>query len=375
MKTFILKLELADRRGISIRDRDSMLLAEAEKSISREAAVPGDMTLYSLHLLIQRAFGWKNIHLHKFKLKDRDFDKLSGGCIETVLKLCGVLIRPKSEEGYEWHRHELVKSGIFTEEDFLIEDSFYFNQIMAEGLRENCEKCRAGYDAGKRERLLSGCDRLLERLRIEEVFKEEESKRFFDSAYEKRRLWKERLLKTAEDAAVRLEAEKYRDPEGFSNMENAVKDYISCRKAYISAMSHVKSKEAKLQEPEGAVCGKKDTALMACALRDAAEAAHAFTKTFDPVIEPFFSAVEYRYDSGDEWCVNVTCSGMLETGDGIRDVPRLISTDGLNPMDDIGGTDGFFDFLRQLKDSEGEETVRLEELAQLYGWKREKPEA
>lgn len=375
MKTFILKLELADRRGISIRDRDSMLLAEAEKSISREAAVPGDMTLYSLHLLIQRAFGWKNIHLHKFKLKDRDFDKLSGGCTETVLKLCGVLIRPKSEEGYEWHRHELVKSGIFTEEDFLIEDSFYFNQIMAEGLRENCEKCRAGYDAGKRERLLSGCDRLLERLRIEEVFKEEESKRFFDSAYEKRRLWKERLLKTAEDAAVRLEAEKYRDPEGFSNMENAVKDYISCRKAYISAMSHVKSKEAKLQEPEGAVCGKKDTALMACALRDAAEAAHAFTKTFDPVIEPFFSAVEYRYDSGDEWCVNVTCSGMLETGDGIRDVPRLISTDGLNPMDDIGGTDGFFDFLRQLKDSEGEETVRLEELAQLYGWKREKPEA
>lgn len=375
MKTFILKLELADRRGISIRDRDSMLLAEAEKSISREAAVPGDMTLYSLHLLIQRAFGWKNIHLHKFKLKDRDFDKLSGGCTETVLKLCGVLIRPKSEEGYEWHRHELVKSGIFTEEDFLIEDSFYFNQIMAEGLRENCEKCRAGYDAGKRERLLSGCDRLLERLRIEEVFKEEESKRFFDSAYEKRRLWKERLLKTAEDAAVRLEAEKYRDPEGFSNMENAVKDYISCRKAYISAMSHVKSKEAKLQEPEAAVCGKMDTTLMAYALRDAAEAAHAFTKTFDPVIEPFFSAVEYRYDSGDEWCVNVTCSGMLETGDGIGDVPRLISTDGLNPMDDIGGTDGFFDFLRQLKDSEGEETVRLEELARLYGWNREKPEA
>ena len=374
MKTYILKLELADRRGISIRDRDSMLLAEAEKSISREVAVPGDMTLYGLHLLIQRAFGWKNIHLHKFKLRDRDFDKLSGGCTETVLKLCGVIIRPQSEDGFEWHRHELARSGIFTE-DILIEDSLYLNMIMAEGLRESFEKCRAGYGAGKRERLLTGCNRLLERLRIEEVFKEEEGNRYFDSAYEKRRLWKERMLKTAEEAAVRLETEKCRDIEGFSDMENAVRDYISCRKAYISAMSHVKSKEAKLQEPEAAVCGKKDTALMACALRDAAEAAHAFTKTFDPVIEPFFSAVEYRYDSGDEWCVNVTCSGMLETGDGIRDVPRLISTDGLNPMDDIGGTDGFFDFLRQLKDSEGEETVRLEELARLYGWKREKPEA
>ena len=373
MKTFILKLELADRRGISISDRDSMLLAEAEKSISREAAVPGDMTLYGLHLLIQRAFGWKNIHLHKFKLKDRDFDKLSGGCIETVLKLCGVIIRPKSEDGFEWHRHELVRSGIFTE-DIRIEDSFYLNMIMAEGLRESFEKCRAGYEAGKRERLLSGCNRLLERLRIEEVFKEEERNRYFDSAYEKRRLWKERLLKTAEDTAVRLETEKYRDPEVFSDMENAVKDYISCRKAYISAMSRVKSKEVKPQEPEAAFRGKKDTALMAYALKDAAEAAHAFTEPFDPVIEPFFSAVEYRYDSGDEWCVNVTCSGMLETGDGIGDVPRLISTDGLNPMDDIGGTDGFFDFLRQLKDSEGEEAVRLEEMARLYGWKREKPE-
>ena len=173
MKTFMLKLELADRRGISIRDRDSMLLAEAEKSISREVSVPGDMTLYGLHLLIQRAFGWKNIHLHKFKLKDRDFDKLYGGCIETVLKLCGVLIRPKSEDGFEWHRHELVRSGIFTE-DILMEDSFYLNKIMAEGLRESFEKCRAGYDSGKRERMLTGCNRLLERLRVEEVFKEEE---------------------------------------------------------------------------------------------------------------------------------------------------------------------------------------------------------
>lgn len=374
MKTFILKLELADRRGISIRDRDSMLLAEAEKSISREVAVPGDMTLYGLHLLIQRAFGWKNIHLHKFKLKDRDFDKLSGGCVETVTKLCGVIIRPKSEDGFEWHRHELVRSGISTE-DIQIEDSFYLNKIMAEGLRESFEKCRAGYDTGKRERLLTGCNRLLERLKIEEVFKEEERSRYFDSAYEKRRLWKERLLKKAEETAVRLEIEKCRDPKGFSDMENTVRDYMSCRKTYISAMSSVKSKGVKSQEAEAEVRGKKDTVLMAYALRDAARAAHLFTKPFDPVIEPFFSAVEYRYDSGDEWCVNITCSGMSGMEDGICGIPRLISTDGLNPMDDIGGTDGFFDFLRRLKDSEGEEAVRLEEMARLYGWKREKPEA
>lgn len=56
-------------------------------SISRDILVPGDIPLYALHFVIQRAFGWQNSHLHDFILSDEAFRSVTddrAGDVETT---------------------------------------------------------------------------------------------------------------------------------------------------------------------------------------------------------------------------------------------------------------------------------------------------
>ena len=41
---------------------------KVKKELSRDLAVPSDITLHALHFAIQQAFGWRNSHLHRFTL-------------------------------------------------------------------------------------------------------------------------------------------------------------------------------------------------------------------------------------------------------------------------------------------------------------------
>ena len=43
---------------------------KVKKELSRDLAVPSDITLHALHFAIQQAFGWRNSHLHRFTLDE-----------------------------------------------------------------------------------------------------------------------------------------------------------------------------------------------------------------------------------------------------------------------------------------------------------------
>lgn len=69
-----------------------------KNGISRDILVSSDMTLHSLHYVIQRAFGWQNSHLHHFELPSVMFSSLTKGNFKRWADYCGIYFRFPSED-------------------------------------------------------------------------------------------------------------------------------------------------------------------------------------------------------------------------------------------------------------------------------------
>lgn len=90
-------------------DRDTEVFRKYGKleygdHISRDVIVPGDIPLYALHYVIQRAFGWSNSHLHQFELPAEVFKAITNNNISVWSTLVGVYFRSPymSEEDEFW---------------------------------------------------------------------------------------------------------------------------------------------------------------------------------------------------------------------------------------------------------------------------------
>ncbi|MCK9330893.1 MAG: plasmid pRiA4b ORF-3 family protein [Candidatus Cloacimonetes bacterium] len=68
------------------------------KSFTRDVLVPGDITLYAFHYVIQRLFGWQNSHLRKFSIPRERFLELTGNNMKGYNSLCGILFRFPDED-------------------------------------------------------------------------------------------------------------------------------------------------------------------------------------------------------------------------------------------------------------------------------------
>ena len=88
-----LHIEL-DMNEISKKDIATLKkYAKVKNKISRDILVPGDITLDALHYVIQRLFGWQNSHLHHFYLPDDIFEKVTQNKVKEWQKLCGIYFR------------------------------------------------------------------------------------------------------------------------------------------------------------------------------------------------------------------------------------------------------------------------------------------
>jgi hypothetical protein len=101
-------------------------LLDVEPPVWRRVAVPSDLTLADLHLVVQAVMGWENLHLHQFETPDgiryethdleRDPDGLDRGArdasdveLHEVLPRVGSALRYEYDFGDGWeHRIELV---------------------------------------------------------------------------------------------------------------------------------------------------------------------------------------------------------------------------------------------------------------------------
>lgn len=73
-------------------------------TISRDILVPLDMPLYALHYVIQRLFGWQNSHLHHFMLPEKTYRKITDDKAGKWSDLVGVLFQSPTmnEEDRFW---------------------------------------------------------------------------------------------------------------------------------------------------------------------------------------------------------------------------------------------------------------------------------
>lgn len=110
----VLKLKLSlDMEYASDDDMEVLRkYGKVDKGIIREILVPANITLHALNYVILRAFGWQNGHLHRFCLPKEVFQKLTGGKnrvdkydlveydgkYEDWVKLCGLYFRYPCED-------------------------------------------------------------------------------------------------------------------------------------------------------------------------------------------------------------------------------------------------------------------------------------
>ncbi len=374
MKMYHMRLELADEHGNIISDKDRIGLAEAKRSIMRKVVVPGSMKLSELHFLIQRAFGWRNLHLHKFVLKKRDFDRLCMGDFKMLAKLSGSLLSSFDRDNFRWHRHRLIRDYLLPADVFHVEDSFYLGQMRAAEFLNDYMAMPEDYSMKKQE-LIYSCNVLNESLKTDELFiNKRASGGYMDYSYEHRKEWKRHTSKEADLNIRKIKSFKDAGSAEFFKMDEAINRYLECRKNYIAAVENEKSSSLTHDENDmnhdmgQNVHEGYDKSRLKNELIEAALKAGSMTQAFEPVIEPFFDSIEYRYDVGDSWCVNIDCEEIAdEEVTGFSYIPRITAADGMNLMEEVGGEKGYFELLRSILSGEESESELLKEMAALYG--------
>lgn len=349
---------------------------KAEKSISRDILVPGDMTLHALHYAVQKCFGWQNSHLHCFTLPKEIFSDLNQDKFMNWILLCGQYFRMP-------YSHEDGMADVYWDDDYTGGMSFNrwlkkkyrgpyryggFYEMYAvaqnnlRGFIEDCPEIELGptfeeFMNGKTEHetvkvkdadikrmelyFNHNMEELLERLKLSEIFTRD--------GYDRKD-----IINTAEERDRKFD-------EFFDNWSNA----------------QDKSKWSLENTPD---------------------------------VKPLTDRLAYSYDYGDGWTVNITCTEIYSfTGtenqssggeitvnmygsDGInvddeelkRQVaevfakrsPVCLAADGLAVMDDVGGTPGYSEFLEKIYDKEvisrsedgEEEREELLDWARGMGW-------
>lgn len=282
-----------------------------DKTITRDIIVPAEMPLYAVHYMIQRAFGWQNSHLHKFCLPQKRFQEITGEKIEQWLELMGVLFPSLLMEDedrfwaddYErgsirsWFRRKYTgpyqslnhREGIVQ----CTRDREFILQEWSQRLQEPFINVFVFFDTSPNE--------LIERLPISQVL-----------------AIKERG--NGEDVSVKDSFAAY--------VEKSMQDEIR------------RILESGRDEPE-----------------------------LQPVIPCCTDELYYEYDFGDGWLVKITavkdCNDLIRSKRVTEEAvdraaaavctenrPVCIAADGLPVLDDVGGFDGYIQFLRGINREE-----------------------
>lgn len=298
-------------------------------SISRDILIPSDMPLHNLHYAIQKLYGWQNSHLRCFQLPEEVYQKLTGGTVKGWTDLVGILFQPPSE----------------AEEDIFWDDDYRSGSVKS-WLKKKYTgpyfygSCLEDYDAAKND-----VDQLLERFPMVEV---QES--FHDYMERKRRTGDEtdKILRKAPLIDLTL-------------------------KEMIDTIYIENGTENLLER------------LLVSEVLAAPEEILASEKVF-PVTRELF----YHYDFGDNWIVKITKkngsedlikAGVLsreELTDANETVlskhkPVCIHKAGVFVLDNVGGLEGFADFLGTIYESDDkEERAGSRTWAQSLGWNMRK---
>ena len=82
---------------------------KVKEGISRDIVVPGTVPLSMIHFMLQRAFGWHDVHIHSFSLSDAAFQSITDNSLSGFLLHTGELffLGPPGELPYRDYRYYL----------------------------------------------------------------------------------------------------------------------------------------------------------------------------------------------------------------------------------------------------------------------------
>ena len=277
-------------------------------TISRDVIVPDDMPLWALHYTIQKCFGWQNSHLHRFELPQGQFERITDGNLGKYMELTGVVFRSPWMDENEGFWNDDYESGSFKTWIRRKYSGPYVSLCHGEGIWQ----CRQ--DAKKRE---SG-----------EVYA------FNDIPIQA--AWY-----ISEGSCTQL-LERLTVGGIFALHDRGIDDKLVASSFIPQCFEDVMNEELQREIEE---CLRYDSYAM------------------QPKIRPLTDTLYYNYDFGDNWHVRVTASlgaaDLLENGRVSQEEleqavlllmekyrPVCIAQDGCFVLDDVGGMDGFVQFLK-----------------------------
>ena len=324
------------------------------ETISRDIAVPSSLSLYALHYVIQRLFGWQNSHLHHFSLPEERFEKVTGGKAGSWGELVGVLFQSPymADEDRFWnddyeggsfkvwlrkkYRGPYVSlnhgEGIVQSRADMAEIRWRapYVELLFTELPNGKESLRGAVPAenlatGARRKKSSGTgDARKQRVAFDDapvgairwLFEAEPNQLLERLSIEQVLAFRDRSIADGLAACEEI-AETFEDVLN----EDVVDEILDIL-------------ESELDEPE-----------------------------VQPFVDPTTDTLYYFYDYGDGWAVKITgsygCADLVEAGrltqeeidEAIRTVytkfcPVCLCADGLPVLDDVGGIDGYVRFLR-----------------------------
>lgn len=378
-KVYEFQFQLVDYYGdrFEFSEDDRYVLAKYGKmrdGFTRTVLVPETMSLASMHYMIQRLFGWRNSHLHNFKLDDSLFDRVTcGNLVEEWLKLCGVLFRFPNEEmgdlycnddydGYINFKSWLKRKYSSKEMKLCIGDTYVDNRRQVMEFNE-ARKSREFLQATRIDQLERAVDlggdanSLRESLCVKDVF-------FVSGAEWAYSMWKnataaeiERLPKDDTELLHCLAELKMLRPE-FDSLRASMGEIAQWKSSDLDTLVEYYKQMDRLE----GIC----TELL---------------PSYEPKVTPFTNTLLYSYDYGDGWCVRVTCMEIYESevsdsagkSEQLLAVakthkPICISTDGICLLDDVGGIYGFVEMLKALHGKNAVEAENMKEWAKGQGW-------
>lgn len=299
------------------------------ESICRDILIPSDLPLHNLHYAIQKLYGWQNSHLRSFRLPKEIYQKLTGGTVKGWSDLVGILFQPPSE----------------SEKDIFWDDDYEKGSISTWLKKKYTGPYLYGGELEHPKAARRDVQQLLDRfkmLAVKETFRDYMTR-----------------PRTAGDKVIR-----------------------TIRKAPLIEMT--------LEEMNSSISMDSGTEDLLERLEVCKILADKGELLDEEQLFPVAKEIVYTYDYGDNWTIVITkgdnCESLLEGGfvsseeiDYAKNIvlnkhmPVCIHKDGVFLLDDVGGLNGFADFLGTVYESDDKaESDEQRVWAKSLGWSEKK---
>lgn len=373
------------------------------KAVSRDILISGEMALWQLHYIIQQLFGWHNEHLHRFSLPEDDFTVITENSASGWAELCGVILRfPEGDlSDYCWHDADYtdempLKNWFRSKYNSLIpymgEGDHYLNnlnllkeffalqptvQIKHNGKTKTISTKKADLKTLRQYAAVNDdINLLLGRLWISDVFTENCTK----PDYTKWRAEQQDFINEVDGA------------EGLRELRE-----LDAKMVRVHDLMHTYFLPNGNFKPNVPLKKQEKIIKTMMEAQDAEWEYERLMETYDSFVVPFANQLTYYYDYGDGWQVDISCTdvysidrqnehfgravyfdkdGKMIANELYEDVlevslthkPRCIDRDGVNVLDNIGGLEGFCEFLSDLHSNDKKIAEERREFAAGNNW-------